>query len=70
MIWLAAIFGLLAGFAAGQMVLLRLLKDRSRQELLNDRTLRWKYGTLNWLIAVVFCLAAIWLYRYYDPSAG
>jgi hypothetical protein len=68
MVWLAGIIGLLAGFAAGQVILMRLLKDKSRHELLNDKDLRWKYGLFNWLIAAGTCLIAIGLYRYYFPE--
>ena len=49
------------------MLLLRLLKDRTRDELLNDRSLRWKYGLFNWMIAIATCILAIGLYRYYFP---
>ncbi len=68
MVWLAGIIGLLSGFAAGQIILLRLLKDRSRHELLNNRELRMRYGLFNWLIAIGTCLCAIALYRYYFPE--
>ncbi len=68
MSWIVGIFGFFLGFAAGQMILMRLLRDRSREELLNDRTLRWKYGTFNWLMAAGTCLLALALYRYYFPG--
>lgn len=68
MAWIVGIIGFLAGFAAGQMILLRLLKDRSREELLNDRRLRFKYGIFNWLIAAGTCVMTLALYRYYFPE--
>lgn len=68
MAWIVGIIGFLAGFAAGQMILLRLLKDRSRDELLNDRHLRLKYGLFNWLIAGGTCMMALAVYRYYFPE--
>ncbi len=67
MVWVAGIFGFIAGFAGGQMLLLRLLKDKTRDELLNDRSLRWRYGVFNWMIAAGTCVLAIGLYRYYFP---
>lgn len=69
MVWFAGFIGLLSGFAAGQIILLRLLKDKTRHELLNDRDLRMRYGLFNWLIAIGTCLCAVALYRYYFPEA-
>lgn len=68
MIWLVGIVGFISGFAAGQMILLRLLKDRTRDELLSDRSLRWRYGLFNWLIAIGTCVCAIITYRHYFPD--
>lgn len=63
--WVVGIVGFIVGFGAGQMLLLKLLKDRSRQELLHDKQLHWTYGLLNWGVAVGMCLLALWMYRYY-----
>lgn len=49
------------------MLLLRLLKDKTREELLNDKNLKFKYGMFNWLIAGATCMLAIGIYRYYFP---
>lgn len=68
MAWVVGIFGFIAGFAAGQLLLLRMLKDRSREELLNDRGLKWRYGTFNWLVAIGTCLCALATYRHYFPD--
>ncbi len=68
MVWLAGFVGLLSGFAAGQVILMRLLKDKTRHELLTDKDLRLKYGLFNWLIAAGTCMIAIGLYRYYFPE--
>jgi hypothetical protein len=66
--WVVGFLGLLAGFAAGQLLLLRLLKDKSQHDLIYDRSLRLKYGLFNWLIAAGTCLCALALYRYYFPE--
>lgn len=50
------------------MILLHLLKDRSREELLNDKHLRLKYGLFNWFVAAGTCVLALAIYRYYFPS--
>lgn len=61
--WVVGIAGLFIGFGFGQWILLRLLKDRSQHDLLNDRGLRWKYGTLGWAIAAATSAAFVWAYR-------
>ena len=66
--WIVGILGLLAGFAAGQLILLRLLKDKSQHDLLYDKNLRLKYGLFNWLVAAGTCLCALAVYRYYFPE--
>lgn len=68
MAWVVGIIGFILGFAAGQMILMRLLKDRTREELLNDKQLKLKYGLFNWLIAAATCLMALAMYRYYFPE--
>ncbi|MCD8571064.1 MAG: hypothetical protein LRY76_06015 [Alphaproteobacteria bacterium] len=47
------IIGFLGGFAVGQMVLFFLLRHKTREELLSDKSLKWKYGTINWAFAIL-----------------
>ncbi len=68
MIWVVGILGLIAGFALGQVILLRLLKDKTRQELLTNKSLHWQYGLLNWLIAAITSYASITAFRMYFPE--
>lgn len=73
MIYLAGFLGLALGFIAGQIVLAHLLRDRSRSEiieLMKDRGAKFRYGTLNWLLAVLGCLLAVFIYREYVLAAG
>jgi hypothetical protein len=63
--WVVGIVGLLVGFGFGQWILLRLLKDRSKYDLLNDKSLRWKYGLLGWAIAGATCAVFLWLYGHW-----
>lgn len=53
MIYIMGIVGFLGGFAVGQMVLYFLLRHKTREELLGDRALKWKYGLLNWGLALL-----------------
>lgn len=65
MVYVAGIFGFLAGFLAGQYFLLRLLKNYSNDEILNDPSIKWKFGTLNWIIAIAGGYLAVTFYNYF-----
>lgn len=68
MIYLVGLGGLIGGFMAGQLVLLFLLRHRSRKDLLEDRSLRWTYGLINWAVAAMGVWVAVSLYeRYATP---
>ena len=66
--WIVGIVGFIAGFGAGQLMLLRMLKDKTREELLSDKSLKMRYGMFNWLVAIGTCLCALAPYRYYFPD--
>ena len=61
MIYVFGTLGFFGGFILGQMVLAVLLRGKTRDELLNDRALRWKYGLLNWLIALLTAASAVYV---------
>lgn len=65
MVYLVGITGLMCGFAFGQMILYFMLRHRPREDLLQDRGLKWKYGTLNWLLAFAGAYSFIAIYRDY-----
>jgi hypothetical protein len=65
MITVVGIVGFVCGFAFGQMLLLFLLRHKTKAELLNDKNLRRVYGLLNWGIAVLGCYSAIEMYKFY-----
>ncbi len=65
MIYVVGFLGFLCGFALGQLLLLRLLKNRSQEDLVNDKSLRWTYGVFNWLVAVLACWASVVMYNQY-----
>lgn len=65
MFYLVGTLGFIAGFLLGQLVLARLLRGRSRDELLHDKGLQRKYGLLNWAIALATAGSAVWLYQNY-----
>ena len=63
MVYVIGIVGFLLGFGLGMYIISLKLKDKSKEELLQDKALWWAYGTLNWIIALVCCWAAIYLYN-------
>ncbi len=62
MIYGIGLIGFLAGFVLGQMILMMILKEKNRDELLENKALHWKYGTLNWLIALLSMASALFVY--------
>lgn len=62
MVYIVGLAGLLLGFAAGQLLLLMLLRNRSNKEILTDRGIKWTYGLLNWIVAGAGAYAAVLLY--------
>jgi hypothetical protein len=65
MVYLIGILGFIGGFVFGQIVLHYLLRDKTRQELLNDKYLKWKFGLLNWGLAALGSYSFILVYRVY-----
>ena len=61
MIYVFGTAGFFGGFILGQMILTYLLRGKTREELLNDKSLRWKYGLLNWLIALLTAASAVYV---------
>ena len=65
MVYVAGTIGLIAGFMLGLMVLSFLLRDVSKEDLLNDPYIKWKYGMLNWGIAILCSYGAVLMYQRY-----
>ncbi len=65
MIYVIGTIGFISGFFLGQLVLLRILKDVPKEELLENKGLHWKYGMLNWVFAIGTAACAVWLYKQY-----
>ena len=65
MVYVVGIIGFICGFIGGQYWLLKLLKGRSKEELLNNKKLSWTYGLLNWILAGVGAYTFVFLYQYY-----
>lgn len=65
MIYLMGILGFVGGFILGQMVLYFLLRHKTKEELLNDKSLKWTYGLINWAFAGLGSYGLIVLYKQY-----
>lgn len=65
MVYVAGVIGFIGGFVAGQMLLLFLLRNVSKEDLLNDPYIKVKYGLMNWIIAILGCYSTIWMYQRY-----
>ena len=65
MVYVVGVIGFIGGFIVGQMVLHFFLRNKSREELLHDKSLKWKYGLINWGLAILGCYSFISMYQYY-----
>ncbi len=65
MVYIVGFTGLVLGFFAGQLLLLFLLRQRSNREILSDKSIKWTYGLLNWILAGIGAYSAIMLYNIY-----
>jgi len=65
MIYLVGTIGFILGFFLGQLILLRLLKNIPNDELMEKKETLWKYGFLNWIVAVLTSASAVWLYKFH-----
>ncbi|MBN8520759.1 MAG: hypothetical protein J0L77_02520 [Alphaproteobacteria bacterium] len=62
MVYVFGIVGFLGGFAAGVFVIGQILRGRSRTELIQNKSLRWTYGLMVWVLAGLGAWAGVWLY--------
>jgi hypothetical protein len=65
MVYGIGILGFIAGFIAGQMLLYFMLRHKTKEELLNDPYIKWKYGLLNWGVAALGAYSFVAIYKEY-----
>ncbi len=63
MVYVAGILGFIGGFVLGLWLLYFLLRDVSKEDLMNDPYIKWKYGILNWIIAILGSYSAVFMYE-------
>lgn len=65
MVYVIGLLGFIGGFLAGQFILLKMLKDRSKDDLMNNKSLHVTFGLLNWAIAGIGAYLCVTLYQIY-----
>lgn len=70
MVYVFGIIGFIAGFILGQMLLYFLLRHKSRKELVENDSLKWTYGILNWVIAGASSYGFVMLYQQYQMASA
>lgn len=66
MVYFVGFIGFIGGFIAGQGILYFLLRNATQEDILNDPYIKWKYGLLNWAVALIGAYSAVDMYsRYY-----
>ncbi len=68
MVYVIGIIGFIGGFGLALKVVGWLLRDRTREELLEDKGLRITYGLLSWGIATFSAYCAVMVFKYYFPT--
>ena len=62
--FLYGLSGLIIGFVAGMAANAYLLQGTPREDYLNNKDMRMKYGALNWAIAALGMIVALIAHRY------
>ena len=65
MVYVAGTVGLVSGFMCGLMLLTFLLRNVKHEDLMNDPYIKWKYGLLNWGVAILGAYAGVSMYEKY-----
>ena len=65
MVYVAGVIGFIGGFMCGLMLLTFLLRNVKQDDLMNDPYIKWKYGLLNWGVAILGAYAGVSMYEKY-----
>ena len=65
MLFFSGLIGFLGGFAIGLYILRILLRGKKPEELVEDKSLWWKYGPIVWLCAFIGSYACLVAYQNY-----
>jgi ABC-type antimicrobial peptide transport system permease subunit len=62
MVYVLGAIGFIGGFVFGQMLLFFMLRNVSKEDLLNDPYIKWKYGLTNWACAILGAYSFVAMY--------
>lgn len=65
MLFFSGLIGFLGGFAVGLYILRYLLRGKKSEELVQNKSLWWKYGPIVWLCAFVGSYVCLVVYQNY-----
>lgn len=65
MIYVAGFLGFIVGFFIGLALLMFLLSNVKKDDLLNDPYIKWKYGIINWSCAFLGAYGGVFIYERY-----
>jgi len=65
MVYLFAVIGFVFGFSVGLGSINVALRYKTKEQIQNDKSLRWKYGVLVWAFAIVGGWVGVQIYNIY-----
>ncbi len=60
MVYIFAVIGFFMGFGVGLGTINVLLRHRSKKDIQSDKSLRWSYGLMVWLFAILGGWLGVW----------
>ena len=63
MIFIYGFFGFLIGFALGLGTANVLLRNKSKEELKNNKALIWTYGLGVWVMGIIGSVIGLWIFN-------
>ena len=65
MVYIFGFFGFVMGFAIGLGTINVLLRNKSLSEIQEKKSLKWTYGLIVWLMAVISGWIGFWVHNTY-----
>lgn len=63
MVYIFGFFGFVMGFGVGLGIINVLLRNRTKEDIQEDKSLRWTYGVAVWVFAAFGGWAGAWIYQ-------
>lgn len=65
MVYLFTIIGFVFGFSIGLGTINVLLRNKTKDEIQNNKSLRWKFGVLVWIFAILGGFIGNYIFNHY-----